>query len=83
MVRNFSRYDCFKYRYEEVFEMNDKLEDMKKVLIDYAKKQNYSQVIIETIEESESERRLQMLLEILEEKGELTTTQITYAILTD
>ena len=63
--------------------MNEKLEDMKKVLIDYAKKQNYSQVIIETIEEAESERRLQMLLEILEEKGELTTTQITYAILTD
>ena len=63
--------------------MNEKLEDMKKVLIDYSKKQNYSQVIIETIEEAESERRLQMLLEILEEKGELTTTQITYAILTD
>ena len=41
---------------------------MKKKLIDYAEKKNYGKVLIDTIKECESENRLRMCLEILEEK---------------
>ncbi len=64
-------------------ERNNNLELMKKKLIDYAEKNGFDKIDINTIKECEFERRLMHCLNILEETGELTSSQLNYIILTD
>lgn len=64
-------------------EKNTNLEFMKKKLVDYAEKNGFNKYDINIIKECDYEKRLKYCLEILDETGSLTSSQLNYIILTD
>ena len=64
-------------------EKTTNLEFMKKKLVDYAIKNKFDKIDIDTIKECNIERRLKYCLDILEKTGKLTSNQLNYIILTD
>lgn len=64
-------------------EKNTNLEFMKMKLVNYAKKNGFDKIDIDTINECDFENRLKHCLNILERTGKLTSSQLNYIILTD
>ncbi len=64
-------------------EKNTNLEFMKKKIADYAQKNGFDKIDLETINECDNENRLKHCLNILERTGALTSSQLNYILLTD
>lgn len=64
-------------------EKNTNLEFMRTKLINYAEKNNFNKIDIDTIKDCDFESRLKHCLNVLEKTGKLTSSQLNYIILTD
>lgn len=64
-------------------EKNTNLEFMKMKLVNYAEKNNFNKIDINTIKECDVESRLKHCLNVLKKTGKLTSSQLNYIILTD